>query len=122
VVATYCTFLEDFATLDESQLHLAASMFHRIALSCKNMGVFYKMSTLHLFHQILLKGNEGTKKDLEPFVNYVLHQFFKKLQEYPLLMAETFFPRSRQACLDINVGRDALEMEDRAQEQKKEKR
>lgn len=122
MVATYCTFLEDFATLDEAQLHLAASMFHRIALSCKNTAVFFKMSTLHLFHQILLKGNEGTKKDLEPFVNYVLHQFFKKLQEYPLLMAEAFFPRSKQACFDINVGRDALELKDRAQEERKEKR
>lgn len=97
-------------------------MFHRIAVNAKNVAVFYKMSTLHLFHQILLKGHEGTKRDLEPFLNYVLHQFFKKLQEYPLMIAETFFPRTRQACLDINVGRDALEMEDLAHAQKKEKR
>jgi hypothetical protein len=80
------------------------------------------MSTLHLFHQILLKGHDGTKKDLEPFVNYMLHQFFKKMQEYPLLMVEVFFPRTRQVCLEINVGRDNLEKEDIAQAQKKEQR
>ncbi|KAG0052952.1 Topoisomerase 1-associated factor 1 [Gryganskiella cystojenkinii] len=122
VIETYRVFLEDFATLNDSQLHLAASMFHRIAVNCKNMAAFYKMSTLHLFHQILLKGHDGTKRDLEPFVSYVLHQFFKKMQEYPLLIVETFFPSTRQACMDINVGRDTLELEDLAVEQKKEKR
>lgn len=122
MIATYCVFLEDFATLNESQIHLAVSMFHRVAVNCKNMSVFYKMSTLHLFHQILLKGHDGTKKDLEPFVNYMLHQFFKKMQEYPLLMVEAFFPRTRQVCLEINVGRDNLAMEDIAQAQKKEQR
>ncbi|KAF9207018.1 hypothetical protein BGZ49_001354 [Haplosporangium sp. Z 27] len=122
VIDTYCTFLEDFEELDETQLHWAASLFHRVAVNAGNIAVFYKLSTLHLFHRILQSGKEETKRDMVPFVSYVIHQFFKKMQEYPLLVVEALFPRSNKVCLDINVGREEVEKEQRAQEGKKEKR
>ncbi|KAI8359421.1 timeless protein-domain-containing protein [Mortierella sp. GBAus27b] len=122
VVNTYCTFLEDFGNLDETQFHWAASLFHRIAVNCKNPAVFYKMSTLQLFHRILQSNQEDAKKEMVPFISYILHQFFKKLQEYPLLMVETVFPKSSQACKDINLGRDAVEEEKMVVTAKKQKR
>ncbi|KAF9357916.1 Topoisomerase 1-associated factor 1 [Mortierella sp. AD094] len=122
VIDTYCIFLQNFEDLDEAQLHWAASLFHRVAVNAGNIAVFYKLSTLHLFHQILQSGREDTKRDMVPFVSYVIHQFFKKMQEYPLLVVEALFPRSNKVCLDINVGRDEAEKELRIQESKKEKR
>ncbi|KAF9115466.1 Topoisomerase 1-associated factor 1 [Mortierella sp. AM989] len=122
VITTYCKFLEDFSELDETQLHWAASLFHRVAVNAGNIAVFYKLSTLQLFHQILQSGREDTKRDMVPFVSYVIHQFFKKMQEYPLLVVEVLFPRSSKACLDINVGREEAEKEQRVLEAKKEKR
>ncbi|KAK3818521.1 MAG: hypothetical protein J3Q66DRAFT_439590 [Benniella sp.] len=104
VVQTYCAFLENFEDLDETQLHWAASLFHRIAVSCKNPAVFYKMSTLQLFHRIMQSNNEDTKKDMVPFISYLLYQFFKRMQEYPMLIAETLFPKTSRVCLEINVG------------------
>ncbi|KAF9173981.1 Topoisomerase 1-associated factor 1 [Mortierella sp. AD010] len=122
IIDTYCVFLENFEDLDEAQLHWAASLFHRVAVNAGNIAIFYKLSTLHLFHRILQSGREETKRDVVPFVSYVIHQFFKKMQEYPLLVVEVLFPRSSKACLDINVGREEAEKELRIQETKKEKR
>ncbi|KAI7830304.1 timeless protein-domain-containing protein [Gamsiella multidivaricata] len=122
VISTYCAFLENFAELDETQMHWAASLFHRIAVNCSNLAVFYKLSTLHLFHQILQSNKEDARRDMIPFVSYVVHQFFKKMQEYPLLIAEVFFPKTSKNCLEINVGRDELEREKLVISEKKEKR
>lgn len=91
-------------------------------MNCKNPAVFYKMSTLQLFHRILQSSREDTKRDMVPFITYLLHQFFKKMQEHPLLIAETLFPKSSRACLEINVGRDVVEMEKTVVTAKKQKR
>ncbi|KAF9585988.1 Topoisomerase 1-associated factor 1 [Lunasporangiospora selenospora] len=122
VINTYCAFLDDFAELDETQFHWVAAMLHRIAVNCKNMAVFYKLSTLQLFHQILQSGREDAKRDMIPLIYYVIHQFFKKLQEYPPLIAEVFFPMTSKSCRDINIGREAEELELQAQLEKKEEK
>ncbi|KAF9960343.1 Topoisomerase 1-associated factor 1 [Mortierella alpina] len=122
VVNTYCVFLENFEELDETQLRYAASLFHRIAVNCRNVAVFYKLSTLQLFHQILQNNREDVKRDMAPLISYLMHQFFKKLQEYPLLIVEVFFPRSRKVCLDINVGREEAVRQQSERDEKQEKR
>ena len=108
--------------LDEIQMHWAASLFHRIAVNCRNNAAFYKLSTLQLFHRILQSNKEDTKKEMVPFISYLLHQFFKKMQEYPLLIVEVFFPRTSRSCLEINVGRDEAEKGEQLLSEKKEKR
>ncbi|KAG0198538.1 Topoisomerase 1-associated factor 1 [Mortierella sp. GBA30] len=122
VVHTYCAFLENFDELDETQLHWAAAMFHRIAVNCRNLAVFYKLSTLQLFHQILQSSRDDAKRDIAPFITYLMHQFFKKMQEYPLLIVEVLFPRSRKVCLDINVGREEAEKLENEKNEKNENR
>ncbi|KAG0340494.1 Topoisomerase 1-associated factor 1 [Podila humilis] len=121
VVKTYCTVLEDYQELNETEFHWIASMFHRIAVNCANPAVFYKMSTLQLFHQILQCNKEESKKDLIPLTNYIVHQFFKKLQEYPPLIIEVLFPKSTISCLTINLGVDVAEQKAEASAAKKEK-
>ncbi|KAF9412291.1 Topoisomerase 1-associated factor 1, partial [Podila epigama] len=121
VVRTYCTLLEDYAELNEGELHWVASMFHRIAVNCHNLSVFYKLSTLQLFHQVLQANTEESKKDLIPLVNYIVHQFFKKLQEYPPLIVEVLFPKTSKSCLVINVGQEAADQQQEALSANKEK-
>ncbi|KAG0036540.1 Topoisomerase 1-associated factor 1 [Podila clonocystis] len=121
IVQTYCTFLEDYKELNETELHWTSSMFHRIAVNCANLAVFYKLSTLQLFHQILQDNQEPTRKDLVPTTNYIVHQFFKKLQEYPPLIVEVMFPKTSKSCLTINVGPEVAEQKAEAAAAKKEK-
>ncbi|KAF9311667.1 Topoisomerase 1-associated factor 1 [Podila horticola] len=121
VVQTYCLFLEDYKDLSETELHWTSSMFHRIAVNCANLAVFYKLSTLQLFHQILQDNREPTRKDLVPTTNYIVHQFFKKLQEYPPLIVEVMFPKTSKSCLTINVGPEVAELKAEAAAAKKEK-
>lgn len=118
---TYCTFLEDYKELNETELHWTSSMFHRIAVNCANLAVFYKLSTLQLFHQILQDNKEPTRRDLVPTTNYIVHQFFKKLQEYPPLIVEVMFPKTSKSCLTINVGPEVAEQKAEAAAAKKEK-
>ncbi|KAF9551130.1 Topoisomerase 1-associated factor 1 [Mortierella hygrophila] len=122
VLATYCTFLENFAELSDIQLRWVAAMFYRMAINCANTAVFYKASTLHLFHQILDSGLLDPKGDLVRFIYHLLRQFFKKLQEYPLLVIDVFAPKSRRICLELNIGRLEAEKTDIEVSAKKEKR
>ncbi|KAF9915501.1 Topoisomerase 1-associated factor 1 [Lobosporangium transversale] len=122
VIHTYCAFLENFHELDETQLHWAASMFHRMAVNAKNPAIFYKLSTLHLFHTILQSNHPDAKRDMVPLISYVLHQFFKKMREYPLLMVEVFYQKTSKTCLDINVGREEAEKAKKEISEKREKK
>ncbi|KAG0258250.1 Topoisomerase 1-associated factor 1 [Mortierella polycephala] len=122
VVQTYCAFLESFEDLDETQLHWIASMFYRIAVHCGNKAVFYKLSVMNLFHRIMDRGKENTKQDMIPFVVYVMHEYAKLFDKYRLLMQEVIFPKTSKVCLEINVGRDEAEKEQRAMTERKEKR
>ncbi|KAF9182982.1 Topoisomerase 1-associated factor 1 [Haplosporangium sp. Z 767] len=122
VVQTYCAFLESFEDLDETQLHWVASMFYRIAVHCGNRAVFYKLSVMNLFHRIMDRGKESTKQDMIPFVVYVMHEYAKLFDKYRLLMQEVIFPKTSKVCLDINVGRDEAEKNQRAMTERKEKR
>jgi len=87
-----------------------------------NTGVFYKASTLQLFHQILDSGLLDPKGDLVRFIYHLLRQFFKKLQEYPLLIVDVFAPKSRKTCLELNIGRLEAEKAGVEVSAKKEKR
>ncbi|KAG0271557.1 Topoisomerase 1-associated factor 1 [Linnemannia exigua] len=122
VLDTYCTYLENYAELNETQLRYVASMFYRMAINCANMPVFYKASTLQLFHQILDSGLVDPSGDLIRFIYHLLRQFFKKLKEYPLLIVDVFAPKSKRGCLELVVGRLEAEKADLAVNSTKEKR
>ncbi|KAF9154213.1 Topoisomerase 1-associated factor 1 [Linnemannia schmuckeri] len=122
VLATYCAYLENFAELNDTQLRWVAAMFYRMAINCANTAVFYKASTLQLFHQILDSGLLDPKGDLVRFIYHLLRQFFKKLQEYPLLVVDVFAPKTKRICLELNIGRLEAEKTELEVSEKKEKR
>ncbi|KAF9921443.1 Topoisomerase 1-associated factor 1 [Linnemannia zychae] len=122
VLSTYFAFLENYADLSEIQLRWIAAMFYRIAINCSNTAVFYKASNLQLFHQILDSGLLDPKGDLVRFIYHLLRQFFKKLQEYPLLIVDVFAPKPRKVCQELIIGRLEAEKIDIQISAKKEKR
>lgn len=66
---------------------------HRQVVKLKAEGLYFNVSTLLLFQRLL---KEQTKeKDLVKFINYVLRQFFKAMEERPFLAVEAFFPRTK---------------------------
>lgn len=62
------------------------------------------------------------KGDLVRFIYHLLRQFFKKLQEYPLLVIDVFAPKPKKVCLELNIGRLEAEKADLEVSAKKEKR
>jgi replication fork protection complex subunit Tof1/Swi1 len=66
--------------------------------------MFYKLSTLTLFNQILaskksLKSPE--QKELLGFIDYCLKKMFRNLDEYPMLYIQILFSKSKRDCLRI---------------------
>ncbi|ESK95053.1 topoisomerase 1-associated factor 1 [Moniliophthora roreri MCA 2997] len=75
------------------------SLMHRQAVKAKAEGLYFQVSTLNLFKNILTDQKtfprEQPYKDLVNFINYILRQFFKALEKEPFLAVEAFFPKNR---------------------------
>jgi hypothetical protein len=89
-------------------------MFHRIFAKVYPLSylikkvklepMFYKLSTLHLFNQIVankrvLKSPE--QQELLKFINYMLKKMFRNLDDYPILYMQILFGKSKRDCLRI---------------------
>ncbi|KAG0201291.1 Topoisomerase 1-associated factor 1 [Mortierella sp. NVP41] len=122
VVATYLTYLDTFQELNETQLRWVAAMFHRVAVNCSNLSVFYKATTLYRFNQILDSDLVDPKGDISKVIYYIVRQFFKKLEVYPLLIVDIFAPKTSKFCLELNVGRIEAEKDTIEMPAKKKKR
>ncbi|KAJ7056867.1 timeless protein-domain-containing protein [Mycena amicta] len=74
-------------------------LLHRVAVRGKAEGLFFNVSTLHLFQAILAAQKSFPRdqphKDLVALVNFILRRFFKALEEEPFLAVEAFFPKNR---------------------------
>ncbi|KAJ6625085.1 timeless protein-domain-containing protein [Mycena sp. CBHHK59/15] len=88
-----------FRELESESLRRVVSLLHRIAVRAKAEGLFFNVSTLHLFQKIL--GAQKTfprdqpHRDLVALVGFVLRRFFKALEAEPFLAVEAFFPKNR---------------------------
>ncbi|THH00303.1 hypothetical protein EW026_g2191 [Hermanssonia centrifuga] len=75
------------------------NLLHRQAVKAKAEGLFFKVSTLDLFKNILSEEKslpkEQAYKDLVNLINYILRKFFKAVEEDSFLMVEAFFPKNR---------------------------
>ncbi|RKO86352.1 timeless protein C terminal region-domain-containing protein, partial [Blyttiomyces helicus] len=96
--------------LEPEYLLYVSVMFHRIFVKVKSEPVFYKLSTLDLFNQILqdrrrLPQSQG-HKELFNFIKYATSRFFKKAAEYPLLFIEILFSKTKSDCIRIEAGSD----------------
>ncbi|KAI9302207.1 timeless protein-domain-containing protein [Cunninghamella echinulata] len=90
-----CILLEQYKTLKPETLRSITGLFHRIMVKRKIEHLFWKLPTLDLFNRILIDYHFVPKSsafdELHQFIVYVVRQFFKKAEEYPLLFIETIF-------------------------------
>ncbi|KAG6856013.1 hypothetical protein H0H87_008415 [Tephrocybe sp. NHM501043] len=94
---TYLARYKDFASSEN--MRRVVSLMHRQAVRAKAEGLFFKVSTLHLFKMILADQKsfprEQPYKDLVNLITFLLRQFFKALAEDSFLAVEAFFPKNR---------------------------
>ncbi|KAH8827121.1 hypothetical protein DL96DRAFT_1605604 [Flagelloscypha sp. PMI_526] len=100
-LSRYKDFSSSSSSSSSERIRRVVSLMHRQAVKSKAEGLFFNVSTLSLFKSILddHKQNffpkEQPYKDLISFVNYILRQFFKNMQEKPFLAIEALFPMNR---------------------------
>ncbi|KAF9516043.1 hypothetical protein BS47DRAFT_1443938 [Hydnum rufescens UP504] len=74
-------------------------LMHRQAVKTKAEGLYFKVTTLDMFHSIILEQKilprDPPYKDLIQLINYILRKFFKTVEEQPILVVEAFFPKNR---------------------------
>ena len=68
------------------------NLLHRQAIKAKAEGLFFKVSTLYLFKNILSSQNSLPRdqpyKDLVSLLNFILRKFFKAVNEDSFLILE----------------------------------
>ncbi|KAI8050240.1 timeless protein-domain-containing protein [Syncephalis plumigaleata] len=98
IVQAYCILLEQLPRLDISTVKHIVSMFHRLFVTCQCEWLFYKLSVLQLFDQILdqlvtLNNEDPVYNALQQFIHHCIGRFIKTWQRRPLLAIEVFFPK-----------------------------
>ncbi|KZT26081.1 timeless-domain-containing protein [Neolentinus lepideus HHB14362 ss-1] len=99
---TLLAYLSRYREFDSpEEMKRIVKLLHRQAVKAKAEGLFFQVSTLDLFKVILADQKSLPKdqpyKDLVALINYILRQFFKAVDEEPLLIVEAFFPKNRGA-------------------------
>ncbi|RKP15388.1 timeless protein-domain-containing protein [Piptocephalis cylindrospora] len=108
-VLLYCTFLQRYLTTpvgDRTRMHLTGQsilrvvgMFQRIYTTHKIRAVFWKVSILLLFQDILQRcdrpnlDGHSPEGQLVHFIRRCLRHFFILHRRYPLLLVEAMFPK-----------------------------
>ncbi|KAG1808071.1 timeless protein-domain-containing protein [Suillus variegatus] len=100
ITKTLLTYLSRYRDFDSPEfMKRVVNLIHRQAVKAKAEGLYFNVSTLHLFKTILDDQKSLPKdqsyKDLVKLVNFILHRFFKALQGEPFLAVEAFFPKNR---------------------------
>ncbi|KAJ8588043.1 timeless-domain-containing protein [Rhizopogon salebrosus TDB-379] len=100
ITKTLLTYLSRYRDFDSPELmKRAVNLIHRQVVKAKAEGLYFNVSTLNLFKTILDDQKSLPKdqayKDLVKLVNFILHKFFKALEEEPFLAVEAFFPKNR---------------------------
>ncbi|KAI0752629.1 timeless-domain-containing protein [Daedaleopsis nitida] len=100
VTRTLLAYLErykEFAHPD--QMKRVVTLMHRQAVRQKAEGLFFMVSTLYLFKQIIADQKslptDQPYKDLVALINFLLRRFFKAVEEDSFLIVEAFFPKNR---------------------------
>ncbi|CCM05491.1 uncharacterized protein FIBRA_07712 [Fibroporia radiculosa] len=81
------------------QMKRVVGLLHRQAVKAKAEGLFFNVSTLDLFKNILSDEKSFPKDraytDLVALIKFILRQFFKAVEEDSFLAVEAFFPKNR---------------------------
>jgi len=103
--------------LDAEQIKRVVNLVHRQVVKSQAEGLYFTISSLHLFRLILddkesLPKGDGTKNLLQ-LINYILRQFFKKVEKDPWVIVEAALPKRRgdwQHLSSLNDDEDDDEM------------
>ncbi|KAG1737798.1 timeless protein-domain-containing protein [Suillus lakei] len=100
ITKTLLTYLSRYRDFDSPEfMKRAINLIHRQVVKAKAEGLYFNVSTLNLFKTILddqkSLPKDHSSKDLVKLVNFILHRFFKALEEEPFLAVEAFFPKNR---------------------------
>ncbi|KAI9636791.1 topoisomerase 1-associated factor 1 [Dioszegia hungarica] len=100
VTNTLLSYLARFKDFDDpDQMKRVVGLMHRQVVKAKGEGLYFKVSTLHLFRRILdVKAslpNSESSRDLTQIITFVLRKFFKRIQEDPFVIVEAIQPKSR---------------------------
>ncbi|KAG2128288.1 timeless protein-domain-containing protein [Suillus clintonianus] len=100
ITKTLLTYLSRYRDFDSAEfMKRVVSLIHRQVVKAKAEGLYFNVSTLNLFKSILddqkSLPKDQSSKDLVKLVNFILHRFFKALEEEPFLAVEAFFPKNR---------------------------
>ncbi|CAG8441683.1 3126_t:CDS:10 [Ambispora leptoticha] len=99
MVKIYSTLLDVYDWPNTRTIQHITNMFNRIAVKCRGIGLFFKLSTLEIFNRTLIRLQKLPKSpvhlDLEDFIKFCVRQFVKAAKSDPSLFASVLLPKRR---------------------------
>ncbi|KAG9310160.1 timeless protein-domain-containing protein [Chiua virens] len=100
ITRTLLFYLSRYKEFDSPELmKRAVNLIHRQVVKAKAEGLYFNVSTMHLFKSILDDQRSLPKdqpsKDLIQLITFILRKFFKAVEEEPFLMIEAWYPMNR---------------------------
>jgi hypothetical protein len=109
IINNYCKVLEEYDKLEDDELNCIVEFFYRIWYKYDLEGMFYKMTIMILFNQILddLGNRQGltlAQHELLSFILNISNKLFRELPKNPLLYIELLYPKSSEDCHLLQQG------------------
>ncbi|KAG8216231.1 timeless protein-domain-containing protein [Butyriboletus roseoflavus] len=100
ITRTLLVYVSRYKEFDSPELmKRAVNLIHRQVVKAKGEGLYFNVSTMHLFKSILDDQRSLPKdqpyKDLIQLITFILRKFFKTVEEEPFLMIEAWYPMNR---------------------------
>ncbi|THH29094.1 hypothetical protein EUX98_g5095 [Antrodiella citrinella] len=100
----YLTRYKEFTSPEN--MKRVVNLIHRQAVKAKAEGLFFNVSTLHLFRAILSEEKSLPKdqahKDLVALITFILRKFFKAVEEDSFVAVQAFFPKNRSHWKELS--------------------
>ncbi|ORX39175.1 timeless protein-domain-containing protein [Kockovaella imperatae] len=100
VVNTLLSYLSRYKTFeDPDQMKRIVSLMHRQVVKTQAEGLYFKVTTLQLFRQLLDDApslpRADSSRDAVQLIKFILRKFFKRVAEDPFLIVQAFGPKTR---------------------------
>lgn len=106
VIHNLCWLLKFYKSNAISTNHHIIRMFQRICEDLELSPMFYQLSFLTLFHNILVEQKTSPCKDYENIVTFLsslVRRMLRKMKSQPLLFVYILFWKTRRECNDISA-------------------
>ncbi|WVW79467.1 hypothetical protein I302_101436 [Kwoniella bestiolae CBS 10118] len=117
VTNTLLSFLSRYRDFDDpEQMKRVVGLMHRQVIKAQAEGLYFQVSTLNLFRQIIDSSHTLPKaessKDLSQLINFILRKFFKRVADDPFLIVEAFGSKSKSKWKGISSYKSDEESDD----------